>query len=178
MLVGVTDKNRNVVGVDDPLAAEQALADMISDGIAPNLVPAIEILPWRRTHVVGVEVYPSSTRPHHVRRLGPQDGVYVRVGATNRRADADLEELGTRFRVTIWREPKIASAIDETDQRILDVLGSSNGLSTRTLAEHIGLTPRATRTRLTSLVERGLVVEIGSGPTDPNRRYYLGDRRV
>jgi len=413
LLIGVTDKSRNVIGVDDPLAAEQALANLISDSIAPNLVPEIEILPWRRSHVVGVEVYPSSTRPHYVRRLGPQDGVYVRVGSTNRRADADLvaelgrvvrnqsfdeevlprlppeavdfeaaraefsgvrklrrpdlrtlrlvadhqgkdaptvggillfgrtaerekhfpdawvqvgrfdgadkrrivdsaevrerpsasvdaamsfvqrhiersvaigdvrheirwalplpaireavinslvhadysqrgapirialfddrleienpgllpfgltiedirrgvsrlrnrvigrvfyelglveqwgsgiqrmiaacrdaqldppdlEEVGTRFRVTIWREPKSTPGLDEVSQRIVDLLGSGDGSSTKALADDLKLSPRAVRTRLASLVEHGLVVEIGSGPNDPNRRYYRSDRR-
>jgi hypothetical protein len=32
---------------------------------------------------------------------------------------------------------------------------------------------RTARTRLASLVERGLVAEIGSGPQDPHRSYHL-----
>jgi len=47
------------------------------------------------------------------------------------------------------------------------------GLSTSQIAKRIGLSPRAARTRLASLVERGLVAEIGSGPQDPHRRYHL-----
>jgi len=47
------------------------------------------------------------------------------------------------------------------------------GLSTSQIAEEIKLSPRATRTRLASLVGRGLIVEIGSGSKDPHRRYYL-----
>jgi hypothetical protein len=35
------------------------------------------------------------------------------------------------------------------------------------------MSPRAARTRLASLVERGLVAEIGSGLQDPRRRYHL-----
>jgi len=38
------------------------------------------------------------------------------------------------------------------------------------------LSPRATRTRLARLVGRGLVREIGTGPQDPQRRYYLAER--
>src|ERR1019366_10796985 len=41
------------------------------------------------------------------------------------------------------------------------------------IAKRIGVSPRAARTRLASLVERGLVAEIGSGPQDPHRRYHL-----
>jgi predicted HTH transcriptional regulator len=50
------------------------------------------------------------------------------------------------------------------------------GLSTSQIAERLELSPRATRTRLISLVERGLIVEIGSGPQDPHRRYHLAVR--
>jgi len=38
------------------------------------------------------------------------------------------------------------------------------------VAKAIGLTPRATRTRLARFVGRGLVREIGAGPQDPKRR--------
>ena len=60
-------------------------------------MPEIEILPWRHTHVLAVQVYPSSTRPHHINREGPEAGVYVRVGSTNRRADRELIEELRRF---------------------------------------------------------------------------------
>lgn len=60
--------------------------------IVPRLVPDLEILPWRRTHVIAVEVHPSLSRPHFLKREGLERGVYVRVGSTNRRAD---REVGT-----------------------------------------------------------------------------------
>jgi len=40
-------------------------------------------------------------------------------------------------------------------------------------ARLIGRTSRAARTRLARLVQRGLVVEIGTGPRDPLRKYHL-----
>ena len=36
----------------------------------PRLVPEIEILPWRRTQVLAVQVYPSPSRPHYLKREG------------------------------------------------------------------------------------------------------------
>jgi ATP-dependent DNA helicase RecG len=61
---------------------------------------------------------------------------------------------------------------DSTDQAILDLLSEGEGRSTSEIAAHIELTPRATRTRLAALVERGLVREVGSSPQDPKRRYF------
>jgi len=97
LLIGVEDKSGHVRGIVQALDLEERLANLISDLVAPRLVPEIEILPWRRTQVLAVQVYPSSTRPHYIRREGPEAGVYVRVGSTNRRADRELIEELRRF---------------------------------------------------------------------------------
>ncbi len=97
LVVGVEDKGRHVRGVRDPLDLEERLANLISDLVVPRLVPELEILPWRRTHVLAVQVYPSPSRPHYLKREGLDGGVYVRVGSTNRRADRELVEELRRF---------------------------------------------------------------------------------
>jgi len=97
LLVGVEDGTRHVRGVSEPLDLEERLASLISDHIVPRLVPELEILPWRRTHVVAVQVYPSPGRPHYLKREGLDGGAYVRVGSTNRRADRELVEELRRF---------------------------------------------------------------------------------
>ena len=86
-----------------------------------------------------------------------------------------FEEIGTHFRVTLSAIRRRAPAKDKRDRIILGALAASPeaGLSTSQIAKRIGLSPRAARTRLASLVERGLVAEIGSGPQDPHRRYHL-----
>jgi predicted HTH transcriptional regulator len=97
LLVGVEDRSRHVRGVTDALDLEERLANLVSDRITPRIVPEIEILPWRRTQVLALQVHPSPSRPHHLIREGPAAGVYVRVGSTNRRADAELIEELRRF---------------------------------------------------------------------------------
>jgi len=62
---------------------------MIGDGIPPRLIPELEILPWRRTHVLAVQAYPSPRRPYFLKRAGPDGGVHVRVGSTNRSGRID-----------------------------------------------------------------------------------------
>jgi DNA-binding MarR family transcriptional regulator len=87
-----------------------------------------------------------------------------------------FEELATRFRVTIASARVGRPVLDETDQAILGSLAGGEGRLTSEIAEVIGLTPRATRTRLARLVGRALVRGIGRGPQDPRRRYFLADR--
>jgi len=68
LLIGVEDRTRHVRGIGEPLDVEERLANLMSDSIAPRLVPEIEILSWRRTSVVAVHVFPSPSRPHHLKR--------------------------------------------------------------------------------------------------------------
>lgn len=87
-----------------------------------------------------------------------------------------LEEIGTHFRVTFFTEKKHVKRdfqLDEIDEAILHSLKKGKGLSTKQIANEIGRTSRSTRSRLIILVARGLIVEIGSSPKDPKRKYYL-----
>jgi len=94
VLFGVADRTRRVTGVDHPLELEARIANLVSDSIRPRLAPEIEVLPWRRTHLVAVRVFPSPLAPHYLRKLGHEQGVFIRVGSTNRPADrAMLDEM-------------------------------------------------------------------------------------
>jgi len=90
-------------------------------------------------------------------------------------APPTLEEIGTRFRVTLWLEQIGAPTVDDTEKAILGALRDGTGRVTSEIANVIGLTPRATRTRLARLVERGLVREVGSSRQDPKRQYFLSN---
>jgi DNA-binding Lrp family transcriptional regulator len=68
--------------------------------------------------------------------------------------------------------------MDDKDSRIIEALRAEDSLSTAAIAKRIGLSTRGTRGRLQSLVERGLVIEIGSGATDPRRKYTLPDNEA
>ena len=88
-------------------------------------------------------------------------------------APPTLEEIGARFRVTLWLDRIGAAVLDDTEEAILGALRDGTGRVTSEIANVIRLTPRATRTRLVRLVERGLVREVGTSPQDPRRQYFL-----
>ena len=83
-----------------------------------------------------------------------------------------VEELATRFRVTITTAKVGPPLLDDTDQTILTCLAGGQGWLTSEIAAEIELSTRATRTRLVRLVGRGIVREIGTGPQDPQRRDF------
>jgi predicted HTH transcriptional regulator len=94
LVIGVEDDTREVRGVENPLDEEERLCDLIAANIAPRLVPDVELIPVEDKTLLSVQVYPSGQRPHRVRKEGPEEGVYVRLGSTNRKADRELiEEL-------------------------------------------------------------------------------------
>jgi predicted HTH transcriptional regulator len=97
LVLGVEDGTKRVKGIPNILAEEERLANLIADSISPRLVPSIEVMPWRKTQVLAAEIYPSASRPHFLNRLGPEEGVFVRVGSTNRRADLFLVEEMRRY---------------------------------------------------------------------------------
>lgn len=93
-------------------------------------------------------------------------------------ADAGLpaprfEELGTNFRVTLSGERVTAPARPEWQSAMLAHLAKEGRVSTQTAAKLWKVSDRAARTRLRRMVKEGLLVDVGSGPTDPYRAYVL-----
>jgi ATP-dependent DNA helicase RecG len=68
MVLGVEDGTKKVKGVGYVLAEEERLANLIADSISPKLVPSMEVMPWRKTQVLAVEIYPSPSRPYYLNR--------------------------------------------------------------------------------------------------------------
>jgi predicted HTH transcriptional regulator len=90
IIIGVDDKNRSPVGVTHPLDEEERLCSLIADTISPRLVPNVEIITVEDKTLLVVEVFLSGLRPHWLQAEGPETGVYVRLGSTNRQADREL----------------------------------------------------------------------------------------
>ncbi len=102
-------------------------------------------------------------------------GIACRTGACEDAglAHPEFEEIGFRFRVTLYTKPAGTPKADPFEQAILDFLKDDTGHTTAEIAETMNRSTRANRTRLVSLIGRGMVKEIGTGPRDPRRRYYL-----
>jgi predicted HTH transcriptional regulator len=64
-----------------------------------------------------VEVFLSGSRPHWLKSEGPEKGVYVRLGSTNRQADRELiAELGRSAKGIAFDElPMPELSVDDLD---------------------------------------------------------------
>lgn len=99
IIIGVEDKSKHVCGVADPYALEEKLASSINDSIMPQVLPEIEIVPWRNLYLVVIHVFPSSVRPHYIKKDGADKGTYIRVGSTNRLADQLMQAELRRVKI-------------------------------------------------------------------------------
>ena len=95
VVFGIDDKALDVVGVpdDDLRKMEDGLASAISSACAPAIVPSFSRETVDGKTLLVVDIYPGRNTPYHIKAEG-LDGVYVRVGATTRKAEREqIEEL-------------------------------------------------------------------------------------
>ena len=90
VIIGVDDQTREALGVESPLDEEERLGSLIADSIEPRLVPNIEMVTIAGKTLLIIEVYLSNSRPHYLKAQGVENGVYVRLGSSNRQADREL----------------------------------------------------------------------------------------
>ncbi len=88
LVIGVGD-DRSIVGVDDPLREEERLTNSIADNIRPMMMPEIDLASHQGKTLLIVHV-PHWRGPFYLRSEGPEEGVYVRLGSTNRRAGPEI----------------------------------------------------------------------------------------
>jgi len=95
LIIGRADDG-NIVGVDDVLADEERLANLIADSIAPAMSPDIEgvSIEGKDLLLVRVAHWPG---PFYLKEKGAENGIYVRLGSTSRRADAAMRAELERY---------------------------------------------------------------------------------
>jgi ATP-dependent DNA helicase RecG len=89
IVIGIEDKTKKVVGVPHALDELERLANIISDSTSPLLTPDFEIQTYRKKEIILIHV-PHIVAPYYVKSAGPEKGVYVRFGPTNRIADSEM----------------------------------------------------------------------------------------
>jgi ATP-dependent DNA helicase RecG len=87
LIIGVRDKDKSIVGIDDPLKEVEKMANIIHDNVSPKISPNIDIISCRNKDLLLIQVYPGPNKPYQLINAGEGMGVYYRVGSTNREAD-------------------------------------------------------------------------------------------
>jgi len=114
LIIGIRDKTREVIGLPDPLKEEERLSNAFADGIHPLLIPDIRIGSFRDRNLITIAV-PHAVGPYYVRSEGPEKGVYVRLGSTNRRAGFEMIEAIRRLSRNISFDEQPCTEINPED---------------------------------------------------------------
>ncbi len=116
IVIGVEDKTKKIVGVDNPLAEEERLASAINDSIAPLLMPDIETRLIRKKELMLITV-PHVSGPYYLKSVGQEKGTYVRLGSTNRVVDTDTLIALKNFARNIYfdEQPHVQGNVADLD---------------------------------------------------------------
>jgi predicted HTH transcriptional regulator len=97
LIVGVRDRDRTIIGVPDPVAVIDTIANALTDTVAPLIIPNIYQVDVDGKALVVAEVFPGTNCPYYIKSKGKAGGTYVKIGATTRLADESvLRELEFR----------------------------------------------------------------------------------
>jgi ATP-dependent DNA helicase RecG len=88
LLIGRADDGA-IIGVEDVFDAEEKLASAIADSIHPPLMPEIELTSLEGKALILIRVA-HWKGPFYLKSQGPEGGIYIRLGSTNRIAGPEL----------------------------------------------------------------------------------------
>lgn len=89
LLIGVKNETKEIVGLSNILQEEEKIANSIADSVSPLLIPNLQFCSFRDRDILIITV-PYSPSLYHLKSKGETAGTYIRLGSTNRLADAHI----------------------------------------------------------------------------------------
>lgn len=130
LYVGVND-DRFVCGIkDEPFELEESLSNFFFDTISPTPNIFYQTVSFEQKTIFVIKVLPGANKPYFIRKDGPEQGTFIRVGPTNRKADAQiLAELRRQARnISLDSEVETSFDCDIFDWQILSTFLNWRGL--------------------------------------------------
>lgn len=116
IVIGVNSANE-ITGIDCDAKTEyqDKISNIIHDMIHPALMPEIYSYNIDGKNILIIEVFPGPLKPYFIKSRGKSDGVYIRIGATNKKADSEYIQELERQRKNISYDEEIAQADESKD---------------------------------------------------------------
>ena len=92
LFIGITNEPREITGIaeDDVMTLEEQISNLIHDHCHPVIIPEISFHGIEGKRFIKVQIYRGSNLPYYLKSKGKVAGTYIRVGSTNRQADAEI----------------------------------------------------------------------------------------
>ncbi len=94
--IGIKNNPREIVGLSEEelLKMEEMISNIIHDNCHPLIIPEIFFVNHDGKYVLVIKIYKGNNPPYFIKNKGKENGIYIRVGSSNRLADKDIiEEL-------------------------------------------------------------------------------------
>jgi ATP-dependent DNA helicase RecG len=141
LVIGVQDRTKKIVGVKNSLDEEERLTSAIADSISPFMVPDIDIQSYKEKELIIIRV-PHLAGPFYVKKDGIERGAYIRLGSTNRAADAQKLAILRLYTKNISFDELACQKMTYHDldwQTIKEVFAQAQKKITDVKAENLGM---------------------------------------
>ena len=129
--VGVND-DRTVTGIkEDPFDLEEQLASIIYDSISPIPNIFFQTISFKDKTIFVIKILSGAHKPYYLKKFGTEEGIFIRVGSTNRHADSQCsDELRRQARnISLDQEIDPSFDCDILDIRMLEKYIELRGLN-------------------------------------------------
>ncbi len=116
LLIGV-DNSGKINGLDDEsiFDIKDRVANIIYDMCFPAIVPEFFVESVYDKNILIVKIFSGALKPYYLKKHSKSGGIYIRVGATNRQADAEAAADLERQRRNIGFDEEIDGEYDLKD---------------------------------------------------------------
>jgi len=137
--VGVND-DRTVTGIkEEPFDLEEKLSNIIYDSISPLPNVFFQTASYEDKVIFIIRVLPGANKPYYLKKTGPEDGIFVRIGSTNRKADSQIvAELRRKARnISFDQEIDPSFDCEILDRRLLGKYIEARGLRIKPTLDYL-----------------------------------------
>ena len=139
IFVGVND-DRTITGIkEEPFDLEEKLSSIIYDSISPIPNVFFQTATLEDKVIFIIRILPGANKPYYLKKLGPEDGIFVRIGSTNRKADSQVvAELRRQARnISLDQEIDPSFDCEILDRQLLEKFIESRGLKIKPTLDYL-----------------------------------------
>ena len=92
IVIGVEDKSRHIVGVSEEEVFQliDSITNAVSDSCTPQIIPDVKLHTIDNKTIILVKISAGANRPYYVKSLGRDEGTFIRVSGTTRKAASNI----------------------------------------------------------------------------------------
>jgi ATP-dependent DNA helicase RecG len=135
IIIGIEDKTAKVIGINDDEAMDfpDKISNIIHERCHPFILPEIYLVYINDAKVLVVEVFPGALKPYYLKNKGKRDGTYIRVGATNKKADMEMIMELERQKRNISFDEELDYELDEKSLDMEQLKSDFHGYTGRSM---------------------------------------------